>query len=125
MPRTPWRAPRTLAPGWRFFASSTAPTSVWLMTAVGPPPCAITKVADMPIFPPASVVDFHANMARRRRTRNAAVGKDRSADDDRRLAGDPAEQVDHVLVDHPHAARRYSLADGPPFGRAMHAVTGV
>ena len=64
-------------------------------------------------------------MARRRRTRNAAVGKDRSADDDRRLAGDAVEQVDDVLVDHAHAARRHRLADGPPFRRAMHAVAGV
>src|SRR4051812_20976283 len=65
-------------------------------------------------------------MARRRKTRNAAVcRKQPLADDDRRLAGHPVEQVDDVLVDHAYAARRHRLADGPPFRRAMHPVAGV
>src|SRR5439155_26544857 len=50
MPRTPWIEPRTLAPGWRLRISSVAPTTVWLMTAVGPPPCAMTKVPAMVFF---------------------------------------------------------------------------
>ena len=67
-------------------------------------------------------------MARRGRTRNAAVERLEevaSADDDRRLAGHPVEEVDDVLVDHAHAARRHRLADGPPFRRAVDAVAGV
>src|SRR5215510_14482743 len=103
MPRTPWRAPSTLAPGWRFFASSTAPTSVWLMTAVGPPPCAITKVADMRSILPVSMLG--KAIASWARTRGGASGNETSDYDDRRLAVDAAVEVDDVLVDHAHAAR--------------------
>src|SRR5690606_19445514 len=39
--------------------------------------------------------------------------------------GDAAVEVDDVLVDEPHAARRHRLADRPPFRRAVDAVAGV
>src|SRR5512139_3686968 len=46
MPRTPYRAPYTrLTPWWRR-ASSTTPTSDWLITAVGPPPWATRILPD-------------------------------------------------------------------------------
>src|SRR5579862_1993160 len=40
MPRTPWRAPYTERTWAYLRASSATPTTLWLMTAVGPPPCA-------------------------------------------------------------------------------------
>src|SRR4051794_24173301 len=46
-------------------------------------------------------------------------GRPKSGDDDRILLGDAAVEVDDVLVDQPHAARRHRLADAPPFGRSV------
>src|SRR5262245_34041024 len=59
------------------------------------------------------------------RSAGRASRKFASDDDDRRLAADAVVEVDDVLVDQPHAARRLRLADRPPFRRAVHAVTGV
>ena len=41
------------------------------------------------------------------------------------LPFDAVVEVDHVLVDHAHAARRHGLADGLPFRRAVDAEAGV
>ena len=42
-PRMPLRAPRMRRPGSRLRAAPMAPARVWLITAVGPPPWAITS----------------------------------------------------------------------------------
>ena len=145
MPRTPWMEPSTLAPGCRLRISSAAPTMVWLMTAVGPPPCAMTKVPAI-LTSPGRWIRRHIRLSCEITQRESPehdpelrFGRDRLAetvsslaalqprsdDDDRVLPGNPAVEVDDVLVDQAHAARRHRLADAPPFGRAMDAVAGV
>src|SRR5436190_22258296 len=111
MPRTPWMEPSTLAPGWRLRISSVAPTTVWLMTAVGPPPCAMTNVPAMLDFSRRD--GFQSTLACLAGSRNgsferrphAAWGPD---DDGRTPLGHAAVERECILVGRASTGRRRS-----------------
>src|SRR5262245_45280801 len=90
------------------------------MTDVGPPPCAMTNVRGMRNLRNKMTRGYLCASCRFAQLRRGG-----SDDDDWCLAGHAAIEVDHILIDHAHAAGRHGLADGPPLRRSMNPVTGV